>query len=75
MGGKAGKYSVYDSKTEMPLIIYATAKECAKAMGITAESFRRYRCRIRDGIGVKKWLIFRDDVEDDNDEYIEECIL
>ena len=27
-------YTVYDNRTDMPIIIDGTAKECAKAMGI-----------------------------------------
>jgi hypothetical protein len=62
---KAGRYSVYHTKTEMPLIIYGTSKECAEAMGVTLNSFFRYIMRIREGkIKVRKWLVYEDEVED-----------
>lgn len=57
-------YSVYDKKTDMPVIVYATAKECAKAMGIEPCSFYRYLTRIRDGrFNVRKWDIYVDEEE------------
>lgn len=59
------RYSVYDSKTEMPLIIYGTSKECAKAMGVTLNSFYRYLIRVREGkIKLHKWLVYEDEVEE-----------
>ena len=62
---KLKRYSVYHIKTEMPLIIYGTAKECAEAMGVTKNSFFRYIMRIRDGkIQVRKWLIYEDEVDE-----------
>ena len=64
----ARRYSVYYRKTDTPLIIYATSKECAKAMGITLHSFYRYICRIKQGIGVRKWEVFVDDMEDEDEE-------
>ena len=35
----AKRYSVYDRRTDQPVIIYATARECAAAMGLTEMSF------------------------------------
>ena len=32
---RAKKYSVYDAKTDRPVAIYQSSKECAKVMGIT----------------------------------------
>ena len=59
------RYSVYHSKTELPLVIYGTSKECAKAMGIRVNSFYRYICRMRGGkIKLRKWLVYEDEVED-----------
>ena len=59
------RYSVYDSKTEMPLIIYGTSKECAKAMGVTLNSFYRYLIRVREGkIKLHKWLVYEDEVDE-----------
>ena len=57
-------YSVYDA-TDRPLIVYATAKECAKAMGITVNSFYNYIERVRHGkIKARKWSIYEDEVGD-----------
>lgn len=59
------RYSVYHIKTEMPLIIYGTANECAEAMGVTLNSFYRYLMRIRQGkIQVRKWQIYEDEVDE-----------
>ena len=61
-------YSVYDAKTDRPLIIYATSKECAKAMGITLNSFHRYLVRMRQGkIKPYKWAVYEDDVGGEED--------
>lgn len=66
MAGKRVKmYSVYDA-TDRPLIVYATAKECAAAMGITVNSFYHYIERVRHGkIKARKWSIYEDEVGDD----------
>ena len=62
---KAGRYSVYYAKTEMPFIIYGTSKECAKAMGITLNAFYRYIMRIKGGkTKPYKWLIYEDEVDE-----------
>ena len=58
----------------MPLIIYATSKECAKAMGICQNSFYRYVCRMRGGkIQLRRWEVYEDGSEsivDENGEAI-----
>ena len=60
------RYSVYHKKDEIPLIVYATSDECAKAMGIKRNSFYRYICRMRAGkIQVRKWLVYEDEVDED----------
>lgn len=62
------KYSVYHKKTDQPLIVYASSKECAKAMGIVLNSFYRYISRMREGkINLRKWSIYEDEVEDIED--------
>ena len=58
-------YSVYHA-TDRPLIIYATAKECAEAMGITLNSFYRCVMRMREGkIKMRKWTVYEDEVGDE----------
>ena len=59
------KYSVYHRKTDQPLIVYASAKECAKAMGIKINTFYRYICRMRGGkIQLRKWQVYLDSEEE-----------
>ena len=59
------RYSVYHKKTDMPLLLYATSGECAKAMGIKKNSFYRYVMRERQGkIKMRKWAVYEDEVED-----------
>ena len=59
------RYSVYNDKTDEPLIIYGTADECAKAMGIQTNSFYRYIVRMRQGlIKLKKWVVYEDEIDD-----------
>lgn len=68
MSRHRNKYSVYHAKTELPLILYASSNECAKAMGVTLDSFYRYICRMRGGkIKLRKWLVYQDE-EDLDDE-------
>lgn len=68
MSRHRNKYSVYHAKTELPVILYASSNECAKAMGITMNSFFRYICRMRGGkIKLRKWLVYQDE-EDLDDE-------
>lgn len=60
------KYSVYYNKTDMPLIIYATAHECAAAMGISQNSFYRNVMRLRSGkLKYHKWDIYEDEPDED----------
>ena len=62
------RYSVYHKKTDQPLVLYGTSKECAKAMGISINSFYRYICRMRGGkIKLRKWAVYEDEVEDVED--------
>jgi DNA invertase Pin-like site-specific DNA recombinase len=49
-------YTVYDNRTDMPIIIDGTAKECAKAMGIKLITFYPYVTSSREG-KPKKWHI------------------
>ena len=59
------RYSVYRKQTDMPLIIYATAAECAAAMGIKRNSFYRYIVRMRQGkIKLRKWAMYADEADD-----------
>lgn len=55
------KYTVYDKKTDMPLIIGGTSAECAAAMGLTVPSFYSECSKLKHGkLESSKWEIFRD---------------
>ena len=65
---RAKKYSVYRTKTDMPVIIYANSRDCANAMGITLNSFYKYICKMRGGkIKMRKWEVYEDEVEEFED--------
>ena len=49
-------YTVYNNKTDMPIIIDGTAEECAKAMGMTLSSFYSAVTHSRTA-KIKKWYI------------------
>lgn len=55
---RKSRYTVYDNRTDMPIIVDGTATECAKVMGIAAMSFHstRYKC---DRGEVKRWFIVK----------------
>lgn len=62
-------YSVYRNKTDTPIIIDGTAKECAAAMGVTLQSFYRTVSRQKKGRSQRVTVIWRftdesEDVED-----------
>lgn len=54
--GNSFNYTVYDNKTDFPIIVGGSAKECAAAMGITVESFYCAVDRCRKGLN-KRWTI------------------
>ena len=35
-------YTVYDNKTDFPVIVDGTSEECARAMGITLSTFYKF---------------------------------
>lgn len=51
-------YTVYDNRTDLPIIVDGNAKECAKAMNITIDSFYSAITRARKGT-VKRWTILK----------------
>lgn len=63
----ANRYSVYNKKTDAPIVIYGTSKECANAMGIRLNSFYKHIVRMRKGkTNTTKWLVFEDEKEEDD---------
>lgn len=60
-------YSVYNRKTDEPVVIYGTARECIKVMGVTMTTFYIYVTRTNKGIKKRKYDIYVDDPEEDED--------
>lgn len=66
----AKMYSVYRMKGDLPVVIYASAKECAKTMGITINAFYKYIWRMRAGkCKQRKWMV----CEEEKDDIVEGC--
>ena len=64
----AKHYSVYERTTDKPIVIYGTPEECAKALGITRDSFYSKVAKARNGTRpTRKYEIFEDE-EVDTDE-------
>ena len=51
-------YSVYDNKTDLPIVIDATAEECAKVLKRTVASFYCLVCRVLKG-EIKRYTVLR----------------
>lgn len=51
----ANSYTVYDNKTDELVILDGTSTECAKAMGVTINTFYSYLCKSKKGI--IRWYI------------------
>lgn len=56
-------YTVYNRRTDLPVIIGGTARECAAAMKISIGSFYTIYTKLknRNNRSTRKWEIFRDD--------------
>lgn len=57
----AKRYSVYEAKDDTPVIIYASAKLCAKAMGIKTKSFYKHMTRKHAGEATPRKLDIYED--------------
>jgi hypothetical protein len=56
----------------MPLIIFATAHECAKAMGCDIHTFFSYLSRFNKGRPYpKKYLIYEDEIDEEEKEELQ----
>jgi hypothetical protein len=62
------KYSVYDRETDLPIVIYKSAQECAEALGMEYQSFRTAYARQKAGRPSHKWEIFEDEICDLGDD-------
>ena len=58
-------YSVYRRKTDMPVIIHATTRECMKIMGVSQATFWCYVSHTRNGTRKCKYEIYVDEEDDD----------
>ena len=58
-------YTVYNNKTDFPVIVGATAKEAAEAMGVTYSSFQSLVTKCQQGI-VRKWTILVDYADEED---------
>lgn len=60
------RYSVYSAKDGLPLIICGTIPQCARAIGLTVNSFNTQASRQRYGRkkgGNRKYRIVREEME------------
>lgn len=55
-------YTVYDCRTDFPVVVGGTARECAAAMGISLGSFHTIYTKLKNGNckATHKWEIFED---------------
>lgn len=63
---KLATYTVYDNRTDFPVVIGGTARECAAAMKISVGSFHTTYTKQKNGHpkATRKWDIFRDEPGD-----------
>lgn len=55
---EAQKYTVYDNRTDEPVAVCATSRECAKAMGVKINTFHAYLTP--SAIERKRWTIIKE---------------
>ena len=61
-------YSVYKRRTDEPVIIHAKAPECLEATGLTKSSFYSYVTWTRYGSRKRKYLIYVDDPDEEDED-------
>ena len=59
------RFTVYDNKTDMPVIVSGTAHEAAKAMGIKYDSFWSLYSRFLKGMRIR-WTFIDESKEVDD---------
>lgn len=57
-------YSVYKRKTDQPVIIHATSRECLQVLGVSQATFYCYVTHTRNGTRKCKYEIFVDEEEE-----------
>jgi hypothetical protein len=66
--GPGKHYSVYRRKTDEPVVIYGTIPECMAIMGVTRNTFYTYVTRTNKNYPNRRYDIYVDDPEEDEDE-------
>lgn len=60
------RYTVYDNKTDFPVIVEGTAREAAKVMGcLSLDIFYQTVTKCRKGVN-KRWTILVHDLDNDD---------
>ena len=63
-GPVKSRWTVYNNKTDMPVMIDGTVEECAKAMGVTVSYFHKC-CYLTKRGQCRKWCIIEQgDIDD-----------
>lgn len=76
MAKTAKRYSVYETKDDTPVIIYASAELCAKALGVKTKTFYRYITRKHAGeCPPQKWDIYEDDPSNTPQEFCDNLLI
>ena len=68
------RYSVYLAKDDTPILIYASAKRCADAMGVTRGTFYRYLTYIHSEQAIPRYNIYEDEPSNTTYEYDDSLI-
>ena len=68
MGRRPCYYSVYNRKTDEPVMIHGTTPEGMAATGLTKSSVYSYVSHTRTGKHKRRYDIYVDDPEEDEDE-------
>ena len=59
-------YSVYNRKTDLPVIIYGKTSECLRILGVSRTTFYCYVAHTKNGTRKCKYEIFVDEENDDD---------
>lgn len=51
-------YTIYDNRTDTPIIVDGEAEACIEALGISSKTFRSLVCRSLAGIN-KRWTVIK----------------
>lgn len=54
------RYTVYDNRTDLPVIVCGLAEECASAMGVVVSTFYSYLSPSRKWRG-ERWTVIKDE--------------